>query len=498
MNWHILLPGLFLLLIILTWLGSRRIQKLAPLGRQLRLLFTMLFISLVIFVLNTPPIAELADFTSVLRIVWLLLIFLIMVLTIRLIRHIVFDWLIGRQLMERRLKVVEDVSGIVLYVIGILLIADNYLNIQITPLLATSAIITIVAGFALQNILGDLFSGLALNFDESLRIGDWIQLGSIEGRIEQLRWRSMKIRTRDGHLVLVPNQTASKETVTVYGNLRNDSGVRLTIGVSYDNSPDEVMELIRQKVRQMDNLVENSPIDIWISSFDDFAVVYTIRFHITDPALRERICGQLRHHLWYAFRRQNITIPYPIRTIINAPEKGPKNEQEIIMRALGANEILAQLPSELRQRVATLSELLLFGQNEEIIREEEEGRAFHILLSGQVTVNRKGQRLTTLSAGDYFGEMALFTGEKTTATVVSLVESRVLRIAAADFRDLVAMNEQSAQAISQVIARRRAGIAKQDEERSRRKKILIGSESASIFQRIRRYFDLSPSEDDSH
>lgn len=258
MNWHVFLPGLFFLLIVLTLMSARRFHKLAPLRKNLRLLVILFFFSLGIFVLNFPPISRLADFGRILHFVWLVFIFLVMVLAIRLIKHLIFDFLVGRQVMERRLKAVEDVTGIVLYIVGLLLIADNYLNIQITPLLATSAVITIVAGFALQNTLGDLFSGLALNFDESLHIGDWIQLGSIEGRIEQLRWRTMKIRTRDGYLVLVPNQNASKEIVTVFGGSKEQTTVRMTVGISYDNEPDQVMDLVRRKIRQLDTLAPDS------------------------------------------------------------------------------------------------------------------------------------------------------------------------------------------------------------------------------------------------
>ncbi len=495
MNWHIFLPGLFFLLMVLTWMSAKRFRSLAPLRKNFRLLIILFFISMVIFVLNFHPISQLTDFGRILHIVWLVFIFLVMVLAIRLIKHIIFDFLIGRRVMERRLKVVEDVTGIVLYIIGILLIADNYLNIQITPLLATSAVITIVAGFALQNILGDLFSGLALNFDESLHIGDWIQLGSVEGRIEQLRWRSMKIRTRDGYLVLVPNQNASKEIVTVFGGSKAQPAIRMTIGISYDNEPDQVMEIIRQKIYQLEALVHDAPVEIWISSFDDFAVTYTIRFRITDPVLMDKAAAALRHHLWYAFKRQGITIPYPIRTVISAPETSRTDDKSLVHETLTRNEILAQLPSDHLDRIAAVSQLLLFGQNEQIIREEEEGRAFHIIISGQVAVFRKGQCITTLSPGNYFGEMALFTGDKTSATVIAQNECRILRIGSKDFKDLIAMSDQIAQAISEVIARRRARNIEQDEEWSKRKKSSIGSESASIFKRIKRYFELSGLDD---
>jgi small-conductance mechanosensitive channel/CRP-like cAMP-binding protein len=491
MNWHILLPAIIVLVMILTWLGASRFQALAPLRRQLRLMMMILAVSLVILALNTPPVSRLADFSKPLRLIWLIELLLIMVLTIRLIRHIVFDWLISRRAMERQLKVVEDVVGIVLYIIGILLIADNYLKIQITPLLATSAVITIVAGFALQNILGDLFAGLALNFDESLHIGDWIQIGAIEGRIEQLRWRSMKIRNREGFLVLVPNQSASKETVTVLGGSGAQTSVRLSIGVSYDNPPDQVMALIRQKITQIDVVIPEAPVQVWISSFEDFAITYTIRFQIKDPAQKDQVAGQLRHHLWYAFKRRGFVIPYPIRTLITAPEKHPVDEKSRIMAILEQNEILTKLPPDRLDQLTCVSERLLFGRGEQIIRENEEGRAFHIILSGQVEVTHKGNRVATLSSGQYFGEMALFTGERTSADVVALEECTILRIGAGDFKALIAMNDQTAQAISEVIARRRALNLEEDAEQCRNRAKGLGRESASIFQRIKRYFEMS-------
>ncbi len=499
MNQYIFLPLLFTLLIVLTWLGARRLNALAPLRRQLKLLLIILLISLVIFLLNTPLLQDLSDFSDTLHIVWLLLIFLIMVLAIRLIRFVLFDWLIGRQAKERRLKLVEDLSVVILYAIGILLIADNYLKIQITPVLATSAIITIVAGFALQNVLGDLFAGLALNFDESLHIGDWIRFGTIEGRIEQLRWRSMKIRTRDGYLVVVPNQNASRETVTVLGGTGGgQTAVTLTLGVSYDNEPDQVMDLIRRKVAQLEGIIPKAPVDIWISSFDDFAVTYTIRYRISDPARMNRSAGELRHHLWYAFKRYNFTIPYPIRTVISARERETRPGPELIMPILRANEILSVLPENRLEDLAGLSRLLVFGKDEQIIREDEEGKAFHLILSGDVSVSRRGQPVTSLSRGDYFGEMSLFTGEKTSASVTAESECRIIRISAQDFKDLIAMNEEIARAVSGVIARRRARNLEQDEEKSKHSQSRIRSESASIFQRIKRYFELSTGEPDQH
>ena len=105
----------------------------------------------------------------------------------------------------------------ILYVVGILLILKYYVKTDISFLTVSSAVLTVVVGFALQDILGNLFSGIVLNFEDSFKIGDWMSIEDHEGQVEQFGWRSFKIRTIDRELIVFPNQAASKTEVVIYG-----------------------------------------------------------------------------------------------------------------------------------------------------------------------------------------------------------------------------------------------------------------------------------------
>ena len=150
-------------------------------------------------------------------ILWLLFWFFLLVLAVKILAYFVFDFLVLKKQGIRYPKLVKDVVVFVLYIVGILLILNYYLNIKPTAIWASSAVLTVVIGFALQDILGNLFSGIVLNFEDSFKLGDWVRIGDREGRVEQFGWRSFKIRTIDRELIVIPNQTASKAEVLIYG-----------------------------------------------------------------------------------------------------------------------------------------------------------------------------------------------------------------------------------------------------------------------------------------
>ena len=83
-------------------------------------------------------------------------------------------------------------------------------------LLTTSAVGAVVVGFALQDTLGNLFAGLAIQIEKPFRVGQWIQISGREGQVQQITWRATKLRTKDGEFLMVPNSVISKEPVLNY------------------------------------------------------------------------------------------------------------------------------------------------------------------------------------------------------------------------------------------------------------------------------------------
>jgi small-conductance mechanosensitive channel len=422
----------------------------------------------------------------------LVILFVILVLAVKVTAYLIFDFLFGKRQNIRYPRLIKDIVVILLYVIGILLIAKHYLNIEVSVVLASSAVLTVVVGFALQDILGDLFSGIALNLEESLRIGDWIKAGDYEGRIEQFRWRSIKIRTIDNILVLIPNQVASKKEVNRFGLSGESFALRMQIGVSYASSPDLVIDTLLGVIKQIPQiLVEPGP-RVLVKSFDDFSILYEIRFWVTDYAIKDSVKGEIRRKTWYAFKRNNIQIPFPIRDVRVSRAKDSVEftlSDEEIIGILQKNEILGTISEKQLSSLLASVEIKRYGKDEMLIKENETGIYFYHILEGEAEVLKNGTVINRLKSDDYVGEISLFTSDKTVADVKLTKESTILRISSEKFRETVKLNEKMARKLSEVIATRKAQLSKlAKKEDLSGQTSAIKKETESIFLRIKKYF----------
>ena len=297
MNWLFVLPGFFILLLaVLFFMGSKK--PAGVLVRQTALLQLLLIVlTAAIALLSSGLLKRFFYSPHLMFILWLLFWFLLLVLAVKILAYFVFDFLVQKKQGIRYPKLVKEVVVFGLYIVGILLILNYYLNIRPTALWASSAVLTVVIGFALQDILGNLFSGIVLNFEDSFKLEDWVRIGDREGRVEQFGWRSFKIRTIDRELIVIPNQTASKAEVLIYGS--GGQPVRLKIGVaaSYQDSPDKVGAAILKALESMPEIRRDPPAGSAAGGFRRFRA--ELPGQVLDrrllPAQRHRLRGQAPH-----------------------------------------------------------------------------------------------------------------------------------------------------------------------------------------------------------
>ena len=120
-------------------------------------------------------------------------------------------------------------------------------------LLTTSAVGAVVVGFALQDTLGNLFAGLAIQIEKPFRVGQWVQFGDREGQVTEITWRATKLRTKAGQFLIVPNSVISKEPVLNYSEPTIPTRIDVEIGASYSVPPNDVK-------RAMQEAMANSPL----------------------------------------------------------------------------------------------------------------------------------------------------------------------------------------------------------------------------------------------
>ncbi|MFL5319969.1 MAG: cyclic nucleotide-binding domain-containing protein [Myxococcaceae bacterium] len=388
-------------------------------------------------------------------------------------------------------KIFRDVVDFALYAITAIPIVRSQLAIDLTGLLAGSAILSIVLGLALQDTLGNLFSGLSLQFERPYEIGDWIQVKDYVGKVVQVAWRSIKIETTRREVITVPNSVVSKEAVRKITRAGHASATEIFVTVSYDAPPNRVKDTMMDVLTSIEGTLEDPPPQILLWHFDDNGIRYRIRFYASDYRPGDKILDEFHSRIWYRFKREGMELPYPQRTV-HIRQEQPRADFTVEQAGaiLKQVDILTVLTEAERAHLAKELKARHFGKGEQVIEQGEEGQTFYVVAAGKVSV-RTGTpsvEVTRLEAGQYFGEMSLLTGEPRTATVIALEDVILLELDRPTFARLFAGHPNLAKELSALLAHRRnqlrAALASAELAADN------GPEAGRILSRLRQIFGL--------
>src|SRR2546426_2805903 len=378
-------------------------------------------------------------------------------------------------------------------VLFVFIFKSLYKDVQLGAIFTTSAIFGVIIGLALQDTLGNFFAGISLHADRPFQVGDVIVVGPQKhtGVIESITWRAIKIRTFQNHIVLVSNSNAAREAIEVCP--RENLNARLVFfGTLYTDSPAKTIHVVREAVRDADNVSEKITPIVRIRNLGDSAIEWEIKYWLDDYAKYNDTDALVRQRVWYALRRSGLTFGSPARTIQVERKRAakPVTAAEGITDPLSAVAVFAPLSTEELRQLATATVGHVFAPGETLIRAGDQGSSMFVVHNGrvqvQLTEGGKSRPVAVLSEGNFFGEMALFTGEPRTASVVALEETEVLEIGHAAMKHLFETNPSLVESISWTIAERRAGLAASAQQATSNSL----AESAGLLTSIKRFFGL--------
>ncbi len=360
-------------------------------------------------------------------------------------------------------------------------------------LFTTSAIFGVILGLALQDTLGNFFAGISLQADRPFQVGDVITVGVLRqtGVVEEITWRAIKIRTFSNHIVLISNSTAAKEPIEVCP--RENLNARIVFfNALYTDSPAKTIHVVREAVREADNVSQKITPVVRIRNLGESGVEYEVKYWPVDYSKHHDTDALVRQRIWYAFRRADLNFAFPTRTLI--VERKPKPGEHdpnggAITERLSAVDIFAPLSADETLMLAQSATSHVFAPGETVIRAGDPGSSMFVVHNGRVSVqiSENGRPLTvaTLSEGAFFGEMALFTGEPRTASIVAIEEAEVLEIGHEAMKAVFNNNPDLVESLSHIIAERRQALAASaDQVRP------AHDESAGILSSIKRFFGL--------
>ena len=413
---------------------------------------------------------------------------------VRLLNTVLFDFVFRIRRGFEAPTLVRNVFSLVAFTILFVVIFNRtYTNVNLGALFTTSAIFGVIIGLALQDTLGNFFSGISLHADRPFQVGDVIVVGQQHhtGVVEGITWRAIKIRTFQNHIVLVSNSNAAKEAIEVCP--RENLNARLVFfSTLYTDSPAKTIHVAREAVRDADNVSPKITPIVRIRSLGDSAIEWEIKYWVEDYAKYNDTDALVRQRIWYALNRSGLTFAFPTRTL-HLERKittRPVTLEEQIADRLSAVDIFAPLSTEELRQLAAATVGHVFAPGETLIRAGDEGSSMFVVHNGRVQVqvsdNGTARPVAVLTEGNFFGEMALFTGEPRTASVVAIEETEVLEIGHDAMKHIFETNPDLAESISWTIAERRASLAAGSQQAAQ----ASIEESAGLLSTIKRFFGL--------
>jgi small-conductance mechanosensitive channel/CRP-like cAMP-binding protein len=333
--------------------------------------------------------------------------------------------------------------------------------------LTTSAVGAVVIGFALQDTLGNMFAGLAIQVEKPFRVGHWVGVGSYEGQVSEVTWRATKLRTKQGNLVVLPNAFIAKEAIVNYSEPAVPTRLEVEVGVSYGVPPNQVKAALVEAMANVPMALPAPAPDAVIADFGASAVIYRVRFWVNDFSRDAVARDQARSGIYYSLKRHGYEIPFPIQTEIQVlpAEERVSERIERVSAVLAPVPLFAPLSHEQREELAARAAERIFGQGEKIVREGEAGGSMFVVHRGRVrVVESSGRELAVFEAGGFFGEMSMLTGQPRSATVEAVEECQVVELTAASLREVALANPEVVTRISAVVAARQADLDRQKAE----------------------------------
>ena len=355
---------------------------------------------------------------------------------------------------ERFPTIVQDSVVIAL----VALIAAIVLQERVWTATAAGAV---VIGFALQDTLGNLFAGLAIQIEKPFRVGHWVSVAGSEGLVTEITWRATKIRTRAGNFVVVPNSSLSKDTITNFSEPTFHTRVVIDVGVSYDAAPNDVKAVIIDAIRDEPLLSRDREPEVLMADFAASSILYRVHVWTTDPGADERIHDRVRSAVYYAFRRHRIEIPYPIQIEMSREEAVPAADPAGADRVLAAVPVFAALPADQRAVLARNVRSAVYAAGERIVRQGEPGASMFVVTRGEavVVIEPGGQEVARHGPGGFFGEMSLLTGDPRSASVKAVTDLELLEITVDGFRQFVLANPSALEMVATAVSTRAAELA---------------------------------------
>jgi CRP-like cAMP-binding protein len=299
-------------------------------------------------------------------------------------------------------------------------------------------------------------------------VGHWVEINKQIGRVVEMSWRATRVITIDGNYIIYPNSILAQSELINYTLGSPVQALHVQLGIAPHHPPNLVKRVLQEAALVSPDICREPAPSIKVQQFGSDVVTYDVKFWLYEFDRYSDKRDAVLTQCWYALNRAGIKLPIPLRQVY-MHEVDPSSQQgerrvqiARVVNDLRRIDIFAVLDEQELLALAEHSEVLLYSAGEVLARQGQPGDTFFVIRSGRVRVDvddghvngRAAVTVNHLGPGDFFGELALLTGEPRGATVVAEVDTETLVVDRSDLAPLLQQNHELPERLGAVLARR--------------------------------------------
>ena len=381
--------------------------------------------------------------------------------------NVVFFSEIGGKKKTKIPQLFLDIFRVMMVLLGAAIVLSMVWGADLGGLVTALGLGSFVIGLALQDTLGNLFSGIALVYEKPFTEGDYIEVEDQTGRVVEMNWRAIRLETREKELIVIPHLIIGQGTIKNFSQPTKIHIMKTEIGFSHNNPPNKVKEALTEACHSTPGILLDPEPEVKTNAYTESKVVYEVEFAIKDFKEHEDVMDDFMSRVWYTTRRHRLIMPISQIMVHNANEV--EDYDKILQSQL--EQSLDTLPNILPINKTNVKELIggseiqYFGKGELIIKQGDPTGALYIILEGKAimettTLNHETIALGQLTAGDFFGEITLFTSKFSTFSVTATEDLKLVSIFQDEVLEMIELNPTLAEHLDQMMDARRTKLEK--------------------------------------
>ena len=390
----------------------------------------------------------------------------------------------GRQSRQARLS--SDVLAAIVYIAAGVVVIKSVFLLPVSGVLATSGVLAIVIGLALQNTLGDVFAGIAVDVESPFKIGDRILLGDkIEGQVIQVNWRSIWVQTDGDDVAIIPNSTVAKSEIINRSYPTERRAASVQVSCPTRAAPARVLECLLNATLLCPAILRNPGPAALMTEFGAKTSVYSVSFYVANTRTLSSTKGMLLQYCHRQLYYAGLLAGAGSRRKSTPPAQ-PLSPAQRLLHDLTLFEALERPQVD---ELARQAKEVFLEPGEVLFKQAAADATLYFIASGIVRMERtnspgSSELLGYLGAGEYIGEIGLFTGAPHAATATALTPCRIHRLSREAIAPLLASNADLAAAFDKSVRR---GLSILHRDVAIRSTEDIGG-GGQLLQRIRQFF----------